>query len=145
MNENLELMEYVYQDAEMAMYSIEQLIADIKEKDNKIKKDLEDILKEYEEYFTISKEMLEKASVHPKSEGSMAKMGASMGIKKEVKADNSDAAIADMLIKGIAMGSLDMEKKITQYKEEVDKEHLKQAEKFLKFQEKTIEKLKNYL
>ena len=33
---------------------------------------------------------------------------------KEVKKDNSDAAIADMLIKGVSMGSIEMEKKIKQ-------------------------------
>ncbi len=72
-------------------------------------------------------------------------MGAKMGIKKEVKSDNSDAAIADMLIKGISMGSIDIEKRITNYKEVVNKKYLDFASEFLKFQQKTIEELKTFL
>ena len=68
-----------------------------------------------------------------------------MGIKKEVKSDNSDAAIADMLIKGISMGSIEMEKKVKDYRDCVDKEQLQLAEDFLKFQQQTIERLKEYL
>ena len=72
-------------------------------------------------------------------------MMAKMGISKEVKSDNSDSAIADLLIKGISMGSIDMEKKIEQYKDEVSNNELELAREFLKFQEKTIDKLKDYL
>ena len=72
-------------------------------------------------------------------------MMAKMGISKEVKSDNSDSAIADLLIKGISMGSIDMEKKIKQYKDEVSNNELELAREFLKFQEKTIDKLKDYL
>ena len=75
----------------------------------------------------------------------MAKMGSSLGIKKEVISDNSDASIADMLIKGISMGTLDMEKKISQYDEIADKKTIKLAKEFLEFQNETINSLKKYL
>jgi len=75
----------------------------------------------------------------------IAKFMAGMSINKEVKSDNSDSAIADMLIQGISMGSIDMTKKINAYKEEVNKSDLSMAKDFLKFQEKTIERLKEYL
>ena len=70
---------------------------------------------------------------------------AGSSIKKEVNSDNSDSAIADMLIKGISMGSIDMEKKISEYKNEVNKTDLELANNFKKFQEETIEQLKQYL
>ena len=115
------------------------------EKDNKIKGVIEDILKEYEKYYIESKEYLESNNTSLDENTPLSKMGASMGIKKEVKSDNSDASIAEVLIQGIAMGSLDMEKRITNYKKEVDKKELKFAEEFLKFQQKTINELKKYL
>ena len=68
-----------------------------------------------------------------------------MGIKREVKKDNSDASIADMLIKGVSMGSIDMEKKISEYKDDVSDKELDYAKDFLKFQQKTIEIFKEYL
>ena len=143
MNENNELLEYIYQDSEMAKYSIEKLINELKSKDNKIIKTLEDILKKYEEYYKSIKKQLK--GVKAKPIGMMAKMGSSLGIKKEVISDNSDASIADMLIKGISMGTLDMEKKISQYDEIADKKTIKLAKEFLEFQNETINSLKKYL
>ena len=143
MNENNELLEYIYQDSEMAKYSIEKLINELKGKDNKIIKTLEDILKKYEDYYKSIKKQLK--GVKAKPIGMMAKMGSSIGIKKEVISDNSDASIADMLIKGISMGTLDVEKKISQYDEIADKKTIKLAKEFLEFQNETINNLKKYL
>ena len=145
MNENNELLEHMYQDSEMATYSLETLLNELKGKDNKIIKVIEDILKNYEKYYKDFKKQLKKEKVNPKSSGMMAKMGSSFGIKKEVIVDNSDSRIADMLIKGLTMGTLDMEKKISKYSENIDKKTLKQAEAFLKFQQESIEELKKFL
>lgn len=145
MNENNELLEHMYQDSEMATYSLETLLNELKGKDNKIIKVIEDILKNYENYYKDFKKQLKKEKVNPKSSGMMAKMGSSFGIKKEVIVDNSDSRIADMLIKGLTMETLDMEKKISKYSENIDKKTLKQAEAFLKFQQESIEELKKFL
>ena len=145
MNENNELLEHMYQDGEMATYSLETLLNELKGKDNKIIKVIEDILKNYENYYKDFKKQLKKEKVNPKSSGMMAKMGSSFGIKKEVIVDNSDSRIADMLIKGLTMETLDMEKKISKYSENIDKKTLKQAEAFLKFQQESIEELKKFL
>lgn len=143
--ENLELYKHIYQDAEMSVFTLNKLLDDLKEKDNRIKKDIEEILKGYERYLSESKSYLEQAHATLEENGMMAKMGASMGIKKEVKSDNSDASIAEMLIQGIAMGSLDMEKKIKDYKDEADKKEVKFAKDFLEFQQDVITGLKKYL
>ncbi len=145
MNENNEVLEHMYQDSEMATYSLETLLNELKGKDNKIIKVIEDILKNYENYYKDFKKQLKKEKVNPKSSGMMAKMGSSFGIKKEVIVDNSDSRIADMLIKGLTMGTLDMEKKISKYSENIDKKTLKQAEAFLKFQQESIAELKKFL
>ncbi len=145
MKEEFELVEHIHKDASMAVYTLEKLLKNLQERDNKIKGFVEEILQKYEEYVKVSKEELEKNNIVPTEEGIIAKMMSSMGISKEVKEDNSDASIADMLIKGISMGSIEMEKKIKDYDKEVDKNHLKLAKDFLKFQEKTISELKKYL
>ena len=145
MNENFELLEHIYKDSEMACFTLSDLLDKLKEKDNKIKGTVEEILHEYEDFLETCKKELEGYDIKFESTSKMAKKGASMGIKKEVRNDNSDSSMADMLIQGIAMGSIDMEKKIKNYDEEVDKSNLKLAKDFLKFQEKSIEKLKKYL
>ncbi len=143
--ERFELLKHINQDAGMASYSIENLLKDLKEKDNNIKGLAEDILKEYQYYFKETKEILNKHDISIDEESFMDKMGAKMGIKMNVMDDNSDSSIADMLIKGISMGSIDMEKKIDDYKDDVDQKDLKIAKDFLKFQKNSIEKLKEYL
>lgn len=145
MNENIELYKHIYQDSEMAKYTITKLLEELKDKDNKIKGTVEEILKQYEHYFKESKNYLESKSASLDETSMMAKMGASMGIKKEVKYDNSDSSIAEVLIQGISMGSIDMEKKIKAYEKEVEKEQLKFAKKFLEFQQDAITGLKKYL
>lgn len=143
MNEKLELYKHIYKDAEMAIFTLTKLLEELREKDNKIKKTVEEILKGYERYFGEVKDVL---GDYTKCEnGKMAKMGASMGIKKEVKNDNSDSSMAEMLIQGISMGTIDMEKKINDYKDIVDKKELKFAKDFLEFQQDTITGLKKYL
>lgn len=145
MDENLELLEYIYKDSDMSVITLEKLLQELNDKDNKIKKKTEEILKSYEYFLSKSKKLLNKFDSPLEENSYIAKMGAKMGIKKEIKSDNSDAAIADMLIKGISMGSIDIEKRITNYKEVVNKKYLDFASEFLKFQQKTIEELKAFL
>lgn len=145
MNETNELLEEVYKTAAMGRFSMMKLIEALKEKDNKIKGYLEELLEDYRNYEDQSKELLLKENIEPMEENAISKLMASMGIQKEVKGDNSDAAMAEMLIQGISMGSIEIEKQIKNYKDYVDKDDMKLAKKFLKFQEKAIEELKKYL
>lgn len=145
MKEKNELLLHVYKDCDMSVTTLTELLDDLKEKDNKIKGVVEDLLKEYQSFLNRSKECLEKENIPLETEGIMTKMMANMGVSKEVKHDNSDSSIADLLIKGISMGSIDMEKKLEDYKKEVEKGDLKVAKEFLKFQQKAIDKLKKFL
>jgi len=145
MNENLELYQHIYQDAEMACYTLQTLLKDLKDKDNKIKKLLEDILKEYYTFREKAKDELQNNNITLEPTGAMSKMMAGMGIKREVKNDNSDSSMADMLIQGVSMGSINTEKKINEFEKDLDKNTLNFAKDFLKFQQKTIDDLKNYL
>ncbi len=145
MQEKYELLEHIHSDSAMAIHSIEKLMEKLKDKDNKIKGYIEDILEKYKEFEEKSREILEENDKEISEPSFMAKMGSSMGISKEVDSDNSDSAIADLLIEGISMGSIEMEKKLKEYEKDLDKEHKKLAKEFLKFQEKTIDHLKEYL
>lgn len=50
MDENLELLEYVYKNSEMGVFSLTKLIKAINDKENKIKKVIEEEIKGYEKY-----------------------------------------------------------------------------------------------
>ena len=72
-------------------------------------------------------------------------MMAKMVVDREVKNYNSDASMASMLIQGIQMGVLDIEKKLKQYEKTIDKKTIKFVEEFKNFQQDNIEALKKHL
>lgn len=143
--ENKELLQYIYETAEMGKFSTMELMKQLHNKDNKINSILGDILKDYEHFCTQVTKLIEKNKVEEKQIGYMKKMSASMGMKKEILEDNSDASMADMLIKGLTMGSLEMSRKIQQYEKKVDDKILDLAKELHKFQEKRIGELKKFL
>ena len=145
MNENLELLMHIYQTADMGVYATKNLLELLRKKDNKITHVLEEELKEYEKYTQISETMLKKYDVDSKSSGIMAKMSSDIGMTIETMKDNSDPAIAAMLIEGLTMGTVEMNIKIDKYKRTNKKDILQIAHNLLEFQENEIEKLKTFL
>ena len=146
MDESLEIVNHIYKDSEMVISTLTKLSNTLEKKDNKIKDTVEDIIKGYERYFKAAKKILNKNNCKKEKNGLVSKVMANMGIDKEVKDDNSDSAMADMLIKGVSMGSIDLEKKLKKYKDkEIDDKVLELANDFKDFQDDIIKKLKEYL
>jgi len=145
MDENIELLEYIYKNAEMGVYSCNKLIQDINGKENKIKKIIEGILKGYENYLNESKRIIKKNKYDLKKTNIMAKISSNIQMKMEVAKDNSDAAIAHLLTQGLTMGCVDIASKIDRYENDADKKVLNLAKRYLKFQKEAIDILKPYL
>lgn len=140
-----ELILHIYESSQMGIEAINNLLNELKNKENKIKKILEDELKEYEKFYKSSEKLLKKEKIELKGKGKMAKMMAKIGIKKEVLSDNSDSKIAQMLTQGLTMGVTQIAAKIDSYKDVISKNHMELAKNYKKFQENSIEKLKSYL
>lgn len=136
---------HIYETCDMGVKSTTKLIDLLRDKDNKIKKLLEDELKEYEKYLVKSEKLLKKNKVEPESAGMMAEMMAKMSMKMDVKKDNSDSNIAGILTEGFTMGIINMNKKIEAYKDDCDNSIIELATDIVKFQEKEIKNLKSYL
>lgn len=136
---------HIYETCDMGVKSTTKLIVLLRDKDNKIKKLLEDELKEYEKYLVKSEKLLKKNKVEPEGAGMMAEMMAKMSMKMDVKKDNSDSNIAGILTEGFTMGIINMNKKIEAYKDDCDNSIIELATDIVKFQEKEIKNLKSYL
>ena len=145
MNENEVILEYIYKTSNMGMESTKDLINSLKGKDNKIKKLVEEIEKNYEKYAKETQKLLNKKDLKAKPIGMMAKAMSKMSINKEMISDNSDSNIADMLIQGLTMGNLELSKHIDNYEKTADKKTINLAKSLRKFGEEYIEKLKVYL
>ena len=145
MNENIEMIEYIYKSSEMGVSADTKLLNELNNKDNKIKKLISEELKLYEKFLKETENIIKKSKYDIKKINIMAKIGSDMAITKEVMMDNSDSRIANMLIQGVTMGITEIKSKISKYKNVVDKKVLKLAQDYLKFQEKELEKLSLYL
>ena len=145
MNENNELLEFIYKNSSMGVKSCTTLINILNGKDNKIKKIVEGELKGYENISKKASKLLKKHKIEPKEIGIVADISSKINMNMEMMKDNSDARVADMLIKGFTMGNVDISKKIDRFSKNVDKDILDLAKELLKFGEKNIELLKLYL
>ena len=145
MNENNELLMFIYKNADMGVKSTTKLIRLLNTRDNKIKNVVEGELKGYENFLKKSKVLLKKNKVEPKGVGVVADISSSIAMDMEFMKDNSDAKIADILIRGFTMGNIEIDKKIEKFKEDADKDILKLAKDLKKFGEINIDLLKPYL
>ncbi len=145
MSKQYKLIEEIYKDASMGEFSTQKLLENLKGKDNKIIGDVERLFKEYSFYKEKAKDSMAARDILLNDESGISKMMSSMGIFKEVLADNSDSAIADLLIQGLFMGEIEMQKRIDKASDDIDKEDLKLAKDFLKFQRKAKKMISEYL
>ena len=145
MDENTEMLLFVYENAKMGVNSCTELIRILNGKDNKIKKIVEGELKGYESFVKRCEKLMRDNNITPKDKGIMANLMSKMGMNMEMMKDNSDARVADMLTKGFTMGNVDIAKKIDRYEGDADKDILKLAKDLLKFGEENIDFLKPYL
>ena len=124
MNENNELLEFIYKNSSMGVKSCTTLINILNGKDNKIKKIVEGELKGYENISKKASKLLKKHKIEPKEIGIVADISSKINMNMEMMKDNSDARVADMLIKGFTMGNVDISKKIDRFSQYVDKDIL---------------------
>lgn len=139
-----ELLQNIYQISSMGLNSTNDLLKSLKGKDNKIIPLVMEISKNYEKYVKESKKTLKKNKFEIKDISLIAKTMSKVNISKEIMSDNSDSNIANMLIQGITIGNLELEKNIKKYEKE-DKKIIDLAKKLQDFGEEYIKKLENYL
>lgn len=84
MDENIELLEYIYKNAEMGVHSLTKLQEELEEKENKIKKVLKEELESYEHFKKESKKLIKKNGYDLEKNKLTAKIASSMGIKKKL-------------------------------------------------------------
>ena len=144
MNKNNELLSHIYNISDMGVKSTTSLINILKTKDNKIKSILEYELKKYEEIFKESKKLVKKENITPKGTSMMLDIMTNIEMKTRVLKDNSDSAMAGLLIEGFNMGIIETEKKLKDYKDS-ERNIIKLASRLLDFQKEEIDKLKEYL
>ena len=144
-----ELILYLCKNVKMGLSSTTKIIKILKNKDNKIKKVLESYVKTYEHYLKMAKDLKQKYNVKATKNKFMQKLMANTMMEEEIKRDNSDSKIANILIRGFTMGEIDIEKRIKDFVNNLDKKEksdiLELAKELHAFNKNSIVELKDYL
>lgn len=142
MSGNAELLNFIYQNSQMGVDTIEQLI-DITE-DEKFKIHLRSELDEYREINTTAKVLLNTNGYDEKGVGALDKMKTYLMINMQTMIDKTTSHIAEMLILGSNMGIIDATRNINKYKD-AEKDIVALMKRLLKLEENNVKKLKEFL
>lgn len=142
MNGNAELLNFIYQNSQMGVETIEQLIGIVK--DDEFKTHLEAQFNEYREINFAAKSMLNKNGYDEKGITTLEKIRTYFMINIQTLADKTSTHIAEMLIIGSNMGVINAVKNIRKYKE-AEPDIVGLMEILQKFEEENIQQLKKFL
>ena len=146
METEYEILDYIYKNATMGYESTMTLLKTLEDKENKIKDVVQDIISSYKDFIKQSELLLCKINADGKKYNFMATMSADRNIKRKMNKDNSDSAVAQMLIKGLTMGQNNMSKAFDNInKKDVDKKVLNLLDDMKEFQINAIKKLEKYV
>lgn len=142
MDENIEMLNYIYQNAEMGKTSIEQILKEVE--DLEFRDVLKEQLKDYEYVMDKSDSLLHDEGKLPKGIDAMPKIMSYIKIKMDTLKDDTSSHIAEMMMQGSNMGITEITKNLNKY-ENVDDEVKDLASRLLKIEQDNVEKLKPYL
>ena len=142
MNKNAELLNFIYQNSQMGVETIDKLIK-ITEGE-RFKLVLAAQLEGYSKINDEAKEMLNKNGYDEKGIGAFEKMRTYLMINFQTLNDKSSSHIAEMLIIGSNMGVIYAIRNINKYKN-AENDIVNLMEKLKSFEEDNIEKLKMFL
>ena len=144
------LAEHIYKTSKMGAESISDVLPKIKSNSSGEKESfIDELTHEYSEYEKISskaEQILTAMSVKPKEESLMARMSAKAGIMMNTMSDPGISHVAGMMMEGLTMGISDTTRRVRKAEEEkCSEEVLGLGNELISFQEKSNEKMKEYL
>lgn len=142
MNGNVELLNFVYQNSQMGVDTIKQLIGITQ--DEEFKRHLESQFNEYKEIHSAAKIMLNSNGYDEKGIGAFDKIKTYIMINIQTLTDKTTSHISEMLIIGSNMGVINAVKNLKKYKD-AEKDIKDLMEKLLRFEENNIQQLKAFL
>lgn len=143
MNADTELLNFVYQNSQMGVDTLRQLIE--MTKDCRFKEYLEGQQRGYEGFHKEARERLNDQGMDEKGLTVMEKVRTYLMINFQTMMDHSTSHIAEMLLTGSNMGIIDALKKLSEYRNDASSESIKLMEKLKKFEEKNMESLKGFI
>ena len=142
MDNNRYILNELNKGIKMGMDSISTVSEKVQ--DDRFKQDLKYQYDEYNKILTEVNDELTNYDDFPKEIKPMQKAMSWMGVEMNTMMDKSNSKIAELMIQGTNMGIIEGVKLLNQ-NPDADDEVKNVLNKFIKFQENTVEQLKKYL
>lgn len=142
MDQNTEFLNYIYQNSQMGVNTIKQLIKEVE--DPAFKKGLSYQLEEYQIINEEASNQIQKIGQTEKGIPHTAEISTYLSILMKTLMNRSTEHISEMLIQGSTMGIIDVAKNLKKYPNAAE-ETKKLANKLLKTEQNNIDQLKNFL
>lgn len=142
MDNNRYILNELNKGIKMGMDSISNVSEKVQ--DDRFKQDLKYQYDEYNKILNEVNDELTKFDDFPKEINPMQKAMSWMGVEMNTMMDKSNSKIAELMIQGTNMGIIEGVKLLNQ-NPDADEEVKNVLNKFIKFQENTIEQLEKYL
>ena len=142
MNQNVELLNYIYQNSQMGTDTIKQLLEIVK--DEEFKQQLQSQYNEYKIINDATTDLLNKHGFDEKGISAFEKVKTYLMINMQTLMDKSTSHIAEMMMIGSNMGVIDAIKNLKKYKE-AEPDILTIMERLKAFEENNISSLKEFL
>ena len=143
MTNDIEMLNCVLQNAEMGCQGITSVRKSLK--DSKVDGVLCEHLIKYGKLYHCANKMLQNRGAEPHRVSNMTKTMTRYAAQRDLKRDSSSSHIAEMMIRGSTMGAIQMSKRINAYRYTAGEEALMLAERLLKVEEETVERMKAFL
>ncbi|NLK99640.1 MAG: hypothetical protein GX271_03140 [Clostridiales bacterium] len=142
MNGNAELLNFIYQNSQMGVDTINQLIGIVEDDD--FKNHIKAQYKEYKEIHQAAKKLLNENGYDEKGISALEKIRTYLMINMQTLTDKSASHIAEMLIIGSNMGIINAVKNLKKYKN-AEQSIINLMERLLKYEENNVQQLKKFL
>ena len=137
MTQDMALLNFIYQNAEMGKETIPKLTKIVE--DVNFRRVLEDQLTEYQEIFNKAEEKIQKEGGDAKGISTMERVSASTMLNLNTLLDKSNTHIAEMMLQGS-----NITKKLKECPD-AEPETTRLAQRLLKMEERNLEQLKEFL
>lgn len=142
MNGNAELLNFIYQNSQMGVDTIKQLIEIVEDKE--FIKHLKSQFDEYNEIHCAAQKALNENGYDEKGISALDKIKTYLMINIQTLTDKTPSHISEMLIIGSNMGVINAVKNIKKYMN-AEPGIISLMERLLKFEENNIQQLKEFL
>ncbi|HOA33958.1 MAG: hypothetical protein GXY95_04170 [Clostridiales bacterium] len=142
MNGNAELLNFIYQNSQMGVNTLSQLM-DIAE-DEEFRKHLQQQYEEYKDIHEKAKQALNENGYDEKGISALDKIKTYIMVNIQTLTDKSSSHIAEMLMVGSNMGIINAIKNLKKYSD-AEQSIKSLMERLLKLEENNVQQLKNFL